>query len=257
MCLRVFVHVPALTEMCLRNVSSSAGGKVRAPVRTQCKWSSTFLEYWFSSVPAAAMNQCKIPSTFSSGLMSRTSKHLYRKTAYLRFSRLIVACPVQKDSYNRHETRKDFRKLMHFQSDMLNCKFKLGHQCHQLGWQVDSRSCFREPGLRLHLDQRHLAKGPSPQQEGGRCHIFKRYWTRGRRGLQRLWDWHWANSAFQLVSGRKLVWGLSGKLKQHQEIHSNMNEVQSTAIKWEPPKVPRSLSQGFFWDSRVCPLCLW
>ena len=36
MCLRVFVHVPALTEMCLRNVSSSAGGKVIAPVRTQC-----------------------------------------------------------------------------------------------------------------------------------------------------------------------------------------------------------------------------
>ena len=36
MCLRVFVHVPALTVMCLRNVSSSAGGKVRAPARTQC-----------------------------------------------------------------------------------------------------------------------------------------------------------------------------------------------------------------------------
>ena len=55
MCLRVFVHVPALTEMCLRNVSSSAGGKVRAPVRTQCIYIYAYyiqIFCWNSQIPS-------------------------------------------------------------------------------------------------------------------------------------------------------------------------------------------------------------
>ena len=67
MCLRVFVHVPALTEMCLRNVSSSAGGKVRAPVRTQ--WKFRNLLGVFSGCLLVLLGWCSI-QTYSINIKS-------------------------------------------------------------------------------------------------------------------------------------------------------------------------------------------